>query len=99
MLCVDFVVSPESTSKFSSEEFFLNENMNMTRVQNECREINARGFLENRICISIISRLVYYPDFTFLQNCNYFQTFSVCSLIQTLNQIGKNWSTISLLIG
>ena len=32
MLCVDLVVSPESTSKFSSEEFFLNENMNMTRV-------------------------------------------------------------------
>ena len=32
MLCVDLVVSPESTSKFSGEEIFLNENMNMTRV-------------------------------------------------------------------
>ena len=32
MLCVDSVVSPESTSKFSGEEIFLNENMNMTRV-------------------------------------------------------------------
>ena len=93
MLCavpVGLVVSHESVSKYSREDIFFNENMNMTSVQNKCREINARGFLENRICISIISKLVYYPDFTFMQNCNYFQVFSVYGLIQTLDQIGKN---------